>query len=1167
MNLLTSRTDRDIAKAVADQLRSQARQAGWASDPVTWARDVLGVHLWSKQQEIAQSVIDHKRTVVASCHGTGKALSTDTPIPLPGGTHAHMGDITTGDLVLGSDGQPTTVVATTGIHTAESYRITMEGPYGRVRIVASGDHVWPVIDSRNQAQARVKCERSGLVDVHWGLWHHRAKNFTTSDLYKSIRPGYHHNILVPPEIPSTPTQGVLTLDVRLRALAAEHGCVDTMGRPALSWVTTPRTRPPSELADVRQWASRCGIHTTLSKERRRSSSVWTLSFPLGESSLLLTKADDRAVARSHLLAHQGEMVGPGWQITSVEKAGTQEVQCIQVDAPDHLYLCGEERIPTHNSMIASVLACWWVSTKPIGQAIVVSCYTEDTEVLTRAGWKLFKDVRTGPDGDEFATRNPHTKTFEWQHAFRYYEEPWDGEVVDVTGRSLDLRVTPNHRMVVQWSTYNGGVKVIGETFKRADKIGPRGAELPALSHWEGKTPETVTFGKYTWNTEDFASFLGAWIAEGSLGPARTYTKKDGYAGSIAGDKNTYGGIITLTQLPDTKGYEPYRELLIRMLGREPARSMNKAWVFACSDLYTYLKKLGKAHEKYIPNEVKEWGPGALEKLLKFYLLGDGWFQKSQGKRGSEGYGSWRSCTVSKRLADDLQEVAQKTGGFATITERAARNGGTFDGGRKILAKDCRLGYYLVFGDSKTRRIKTSRSKYKGNVYCVSVPNESLYVRRGGSPIWCGNTAPTYAQVNKILWEEIRSHHATATRRGTPMPGRVTQGDEWKTAEGQVLAFGRKPADGDRHGFQGIHRRYVLAIGDECCGLPEEIWTGVEAITTSDLCRMLFIGNPDDRNTEFGYAFLKPETAQDWNRISVPASSTPNFTGEEVPALLNEVLVSRAWAAERKRNWGEDDPRYISKVLAKFPDASQSSLFPPALVSQAFEDVPPQPIGRVLKLGVDVARFGIDKNVVVSYAGRTAKIEEVWSGTDTVSSAHQVLRIAEECRERLKAPWVEIRVDAVGLGAGVVDTLNARAVLTEKPWFSVFEMHGSASPPTDVGGSVHGYGNARAYWFDQLRLCMRNSTVKIMEDQQLKDDLAIVFYMFRNGRLFVIPKEEMRTKHGRSPDYADALAYAVAPVVDGLQVGDTVSEDALSLMDGMEDLGDFEDDRELEIAPY
>lgn len=232
-----------------------------------------------------------------------------------------------------------------------------------------------------------------------------------------------------------------------------------------------------------------------------------------------------------------------------------------------------------------------------------------------------------------------------------------------------------------------------------------------------------------------------------------------------------------------------------------------------------------------------------------------------------------------------------------------------------------------------------------------------------------------------------------------------------------------------------------------------------------------------------------------------------------------------------------------------------------------DEVPVQPVGPVLRLGVDVARFGTDMNVVVSYAGVTARVEDTWGGTDTVSSAHRVLKIAEDLKEKLKASWVEIRVDAVGLGAGVVDTLNARAVLLADPWFSVYELHGSASPPVDVGGSVHGYGNARAYWFDQLRQQMRNGQVKVQGGsfaERMADDLGMVFYEFRSGKLYIISKEQMRKDHGRSPDLADALAYATAPVAEGLPLGSTISDSAQDLANDLDDLMDMSD---ISIAPF
>lgn len=46
----------------------------WAKDPVLWAREKLGEHLWSGQARILESVRDHRKTAAATCHEIGKSF-------------------------------------------------------------------------------------------------------------------------------------------------------------------------------------------------------------------------------------------------------------------------------------------------------------------------------------------------------------------------------------------------------------------------------------------------------------------------------------------------------------------------------------------------------------------------------------------------------------------------------------------------------------------------------------------------------------------------------------------------------------------------------------------------------------------------------------------------------------------------------------------------------------------------------------------------------------------------------------------------------------------------------------------------------------------------------------------------------------------------------------
>ena len=121
-----------------------------------------------------------------------------------------------------------------------------------------------------------------------------------------------------------------------------------------------------------------------------------------------------------------------------------------------------------------------------------------------------------------------------------------------------------------------------------------------------------------------------------------------------------------------------------------------------------------------------------------------------------------------------------------------------------------------------------------------------------------STAPTFQQVRAILWRELRRAH----HKGQ-LAGELNQ-TEW-LIDGELVGYGRKPADHDDYAFQGIHARYVLVILDEACGIPPSLWTAVETITTNDDSRVLAIGNPDDPQTEFGEV-CKPGSG--WNLVTI-----------------------------------------------------------------------------------------------------------------------------------------------------------------------------------------------------------------------------------------------------------------------------------------------------------
>ncbi|MFI7448089.1 hypothetical protein ACIBQX_11375 [Nonomuraea sp. NPDC049714] len=391
-----------------------------------------------------------------------------------------------------------------------------------------------------------------------------------------------------------------------------------------------------------------------------------------------------------------------------------------------------------------------------------------------------------------------------------------------------------------------------------------------------------------------------------------------------------------------------------------------------------------------------------------------------------------------------------------------------------------------------------------------------------------STAPTYAQVHAILWEEIRK--AAKNPAGDPLPGRVLQSDEWKLDDGTLVGWGRKPADQDQHGFQGIHRRYVLVILDEACGIPEQLWTAVEAITTGADCRILAIGNPDDPNTEFGNV-CKPGSG--WNTIRISGFDTPNFTDEPFPEKLRPLMLSPEWVEDKRKRWGETSPRYVSKVLGDFPEVGDDTLISPRWIEAARQrTLEPGPVNV---LGVDVARFGSDRSILCLARGPIARIIGDFSHARTTETTGKVIAAKREHHVQ------EIRVDGVGVGSGVVDELLEAG-------HDVLDMQSGAG----AMDREH-YANARAEWWWGLRERFEAGDIDLdPEDDELASQLGTLKYKFTaRGQVLIESKDDMKKRGLPSPDRADSvmLAYGhVAPpdeIVGNEDLDDDLAEFSIS----------------------
>lgn len=162
----------------------------------------------------------------------------------------------------------------------------------------------------------------------------------------------------------------------------------------------------------------------------------------------------------------------------------------------------------------------------------------------------------------------------------------------------------------------------------------------------------------------------------------------------------------------------------------------------------------------------------------------------------------------------------------------------------------------------------------------------------------------------------------------------------------------------------------------------------------------------------------------------------------------------------------------------------------------------------VELGVDVARYGDDESVVVLREGMRARIVFTRKKIDTMSLVGEIMNLVKEFKPSV------VKVDADGLGAGVVDRLREQGV-------TVMEIHGG-SEAREKGR----FKNLRSELFWTLRERFEDGSIVIENDEELIAQLMSLRYrVSSDGRIEIETKDEMRRRGMKSPDRADALAYA------------------------------------------
>ncbi len=319
------------------------------------------------------------------------------------------------------------------------------------------------------------------------------------------------------------------------------------------------------------------------------------------------------------------------------------------------------------------------------------CLSEDTEILTKKGWKKYNEVE---EGEVIKTFNLDKKIIEEKKVKKIFKRKYEGKMYRVLNRIQDQLISPGHRMVrKKFNTENYCLETVEDVLTL-------------------NSPQIISIAANNNNKEinlkDEEIELIAWIvSEGSMEVKGNWRRIMIYQ-SREKNKEKYEEILALL-----------KKLKLKYSLQEGARSLGGVVMQIRFDA-NHSKKIIKWFDKNdsvkrIPKKITEMSQRQSRLFLETYIKGD----------GHEGC----KITVSdENILNDLQRIIVNSGYGFTTTERMSSGVG-----KKLL-------YILrVIRRQETRIREIKKVNYSGVIWSVNTDNETVIAKRKGKVFITGNT--------------------------------------------------------------------------------------------------------------------------------------------------------------------------------------------------------------------------------------------------------------------------------------------------------------------------------------------------------------------------------------------------------------------------------------------
>ncbi len=366
-------------------------------------------------------------------------------------------------------------------------------------------------------------------------------------------------------------------------------------------------------------------------------------------------------------------------------------------------------------------------------------------------------------------------------------------------------------------------------------------------------------------------------------------------------------------------------------------------------------------------------------------------------------------------------------------------------------------------------------------------------------------APTYRQVNKLIWKYIRKiKRNSILELGGNLP---TETPHWRIAEDYFMQ-GMSPKDPDA--LQGEHAKNTLIIVDEAQGVPQPIIEAAENALTGANCRLLLLFNPNAEKGDEAYECAHSKRHL-YHNITIDADNVPNVIhgDERLPGAM-----TRKFRDDMIETYGWDSNIVRVKVRALYPKQDDDALIPIEWIEKAVHRQAREleADGKTTKvvLGVDPAGQGGDEAAIAPMHGMQVKS----------------LIIIPKCDGPELAGKIRKEIDDRGAMKTFIDNIGSDvdAFLRKDGVAGVRGINvGRRAKNPDK------FINVRAESFWGLREAFDpkgDDPIGIPNDLKLIGEASTIKYgSNRQGKTFIELKADLKKRLKRSPDRLDAVNLA------------------------------------------